>query len=1408
MPNPGSGNTALVTGNRLNTRQTGNSGKTTQTQPSARNVSTNATTDRTNSRHQSPAQRETTPNPTGDQTEIMDAKTAVALLCKEGIISTGDTPDLFALGEALFGVVRQGNQTSGGTGMVKAVALILQNMTIAEGNNGTTGGERTTTREEMNKLVGGVVEAMKVDWEDMCEKMMKRVDEVLEARGKKIEDGVREMLQTHGKEEREARSELLNKLPKTFAKVVGETGGEGVGGKGGGGVSTRGVGGERREGQTGGLNKASKFAKRQVMIEKATGFSTWNLYELDDAAIIAKVNIALNNVRKELRPNAPITRFEAVRKMPRGGVLLTADSEETAEWVKGGGRTRFLENLGCTTMIAEKGYRVAVDYVPVYMKPEDVEERRRLEERNKFATGSIIDARWMKHPSRRRPGQQVATMQVTMRRARQANQIINVGLKFDNKIGEGRRMEVIPCVCYNCQEVDAKHIATNCPNETVCLGCGGPHNHRNCDNYDQQSYYCKNCDLTGDHGPGSKDCPKYQEARMRIEARVPGNGDELYEETDCEEEGAREDEGRRLGGDEGDDENDERQMGDNEGVNDEEMGGQEADYETEIQFTMTPVDKQWKKKEKKRLKKERRKARAAAAAGTILTDWEAFRVELKGRLEALPRPREFRRGELDACIQARVTLETAISDTIEKVVPKSKAVPWKKRWWTRELGELQREAKRAGRRMTRARKKGRGEERIGELERKFRRARNRYTQAIKEEKQRHWEEWLEELDDKEVWIAGKMVGSGGSDGGRTRVPTLRKEDGEEAATNEEKGKMFFEAFFPKRTAPPAHDVATHRREKWKYVPTTDEEIDEVIRSLKPYKKSRQDTAPNCVFVKTRELIVPYLGPIFRATDTLDFYPADWKVTETPILRKPGRGDYTVPGAYRPILVDFSRKKATNDEGHKVDLPRPELKLRSLTIKPSKHAKFLGLILDQELRWKEQNTRVVTKAAYWSAQLQRLAKNKTGVNHKNLRRLFISTALPRITYGIEVFNPPRRGRARTFKSALEKKLDSIIGRIAVAIVGGLRTSPRDVAMAHANLDPAKIVIERVYAKAAVRLATIPKTHPLHAHVSRVSKRGTKRFPSPLHLLMQYFDISVSAMEKIKPHAKLTWDPDKVVVEIMGEREEAVERERGRRSQRQDLYTDGSLTEWGVAGAAVWMKRDREQGRRAVRLGDPEENTVYEAELMGLVLGMEMAIEKKFKGAVHIGLDNQAVLATIRSRKPRFAQHIWTRFEKLVKSYLKKDRSNMVILRWVPGHEGVEGNEKADEAAKVATENRRGEGEEEEVETAESGEEEEEVPISKAATRQRLMKGITEKRKEEWRDSKRYEKIKRFDPTLPSKTFSKLTNHMQRKQASILFQLRTGHVQLKKYLHMIGKADSPVCEGCGRRNETVYHFLMEC
>ena len=72
--------------------------------------------------------------------------------------------------------------------------------------------------------------------------------------------------------------------------------------------------------------------------------------------------------------------------------------------------------------------------------------------------------------------------------------------------------------------------------------------------------------------------------------------------------------------------------------------------------------------------------------------------------------------------------------------------------------------------------------------------------------------------------------------------------------------------------------------------------------MKPYKGTRTGTWLNVVFQKTADNIVPHLTPIFRAIFDLTIYHEEWAATGTLAHRKPGKADYTVPEAWRPIVL--------------------------------------------------------------------------------------------------------------------------------------------------------------------------------------------------------------------------------------------------------------------------------------------------------------------------------------------------------------------------------------------------------------------------------------------------------------------------------------------------------------------------
>lgn len=89
------------------------------------------------------------------------------------------------------------------------------------------------------------------------------------------------------------------------------------------------------------------------------------------------------------------------------------------------------------------------------------------------------------------------------------------------------------------------------------------------------------------------------------------------------------------------------------------------------------------------------------------------------------------------------------------------------------------------------------------------------------------------------------------------------------------------------------------------------QISMAISKLKPYKASKSNSVPNSIFTHTIDVLVPHLGPHFHATHSLEFYPQEWATTETLILKKPGKPDYTTPSAWRPIVLSDSMARLLN-----------------------------------------------------------------------------------------------------------------------------------------------------------------------------------------------------------------------------------------------------------------------------------------------------------------------------------------------------------------------------------------------------------------------------------------------------------------------------------------------------------------
>ena len=373
-----------------------------------------------------------------------------------------------------------------------------------------------------------------------------------------------------------------------------------------------------------------------------------------------------------------------------------------------------------------------------------------------------------------------------------------------------------------------------------------------------------------------------------------------------------------------------------------------------------------------------------------------------------------------------------------------------------------------------------------------------------------------------------------------------------------------------------------------------------------------------------------------------------------------------------------------------------------------------------------------------------------------------------------------------------------------ITGAMVTTAGDVLDAHANLLPIHLLINKNLHRAALHFATLPTTHPLHGAVKNAARHHMKRHPTPLHYLMNnYQDVKPHLIETIKPVRKSSaWAP-KLAVRIADMREKAKEEDETDRA-RLRVYSDGSGIGGKIGAAAVLYRDGILWQTRRLQLGSDKHHTVYKAEGIGMILGLQLLWEEReeIEGMVPLGVDNQAAIIATSSIRPGPSHYIWDIFHQQLNTALRAHVDLDLLICWTPGHSDIAGNEQADEEAKKAAE--EGSSTNNKLPKPLRGP----LPRSKSAACQAHHGKLKRVAAKQWRKSPRYQHIEHIDSSLPSKTFLKLIAPLPRNQAALLTQLRTGHVPLAKHLHCISKADSPICPCCREHEETVEHYLIHC
>jgi ribonuclease HI len=477
------------------------------------------------------------------------------------------------------------------------------------------------------------------------------------------------------------------------------------------------------------------------------------------------------------------------------------------------------------------------------------------------------------------------------------------------------------------------------------------------------------------------------------------------------------------------------------------------------------------------------------------------------------------------------------------------------------------------------------------------------------------------------------------------------------------------------------------------------------------------------------------------------------------------------------LMNFPRSyRDTIPRPLSLDKPNPDGSVTTSLTNPVSSYKYLGVIFDPKLHWTLQQTKALTTVAFWSSRIWRLSKPASGISTAGTKQLYNTVAIPRFTYGADVWytylHKPEGANKTKGSVAITNKFRSIQRKVAKAITGGLSSTAGDILDVHAYILPIDLLFCKLLFRASLWLCTLPQSHPLHPLVRSVTHRNVKCHLSPIHHLIHFAHINPKEIETISPVRRSPGYTPLFKVVIPPSKDDTLPFAIDTNTTAPvRIYSDGSSFEGGIGAAALLFVKERLVKVLHVYLGSSQEHTVYEAEGVGLVLGLHLlnGLSRQLTRTTILGTDNQAVIKALGNQSPHAGQYILEAIHKSAERlHAKQDklinredrieaieagdewigRKRGIIdlqIHWVPGHCGFKPNELADEEAKKAA---KGDSSDAKLLPPLLRKH---LPISISAIRQENMEKLKKRWECKWKTSARETILKAIDNTAPSKKY---------------------------------------------------------
>ena len=452
--------------------------------------------------------------------------------------------------------------------------------------------------------------------------------------------------------------------------------------------------------------------------------------------------------------------------------------------------------------------------------------------------------------------------------------------------------------------------------------------------------------------------------------------------------------------------------------------------------------------------------------------------------------------------------------------------------------------------------------------------------------------------------------------------------------------------------------------------------------------------------------------------------------------------------------------------------RPNISIFGKPIQLKTHVKYLGVYFDQKLTWSHHVSTKVDKALQTLWLCRRAVGSRWGLGPVPLLWILQSIIHPLFLHGIVVW------WEATTKSNHITSITKINRSALMSVTGAFKTTPTAALEVVLNIPPLELKAQQFAQNSWYRLLrTGAVTHHCHFDhkIHQMLIKSTEVCIQPADFTQRTLIFPNVNIQFTYP-SKESWLEDQFD------------------TQKYDIcaYTDGSSNELGVgAGIFIWPENemaDYDNPNQNIHIPLSNTTTVFQAEMLAISTAAHLLLHNVNK---HIAILSDSLSAIQSLENPEIRTK--TKLD-CINNINKIAVANQLALIWVPGHSGIQGNERADELANTGA-------------AVEYIGPSPIPPIPLSFVKSKTKEWMTDQSTLKWRYAQKFKGTKEFLDTIDMTSLHTI-RYLQKPLLTYTINTITGHGSFRSHLVKLKLSDEPSCPYCGSIQDTNIHYVYHC